>query len=116
MEEEKIIRNIIQIRSSQGITKRTMADALCMNEANYGRIENGKIALSYRMLAQIASVLKLSVIDIITFPDKYKQVDATKPQNEDQTEVLIQLKLKKEKKEQVLKLVFGENDIEILNR
>lgn len=38
MKENEVIKNIIQIRNLQGITKRSMAEALDINEASYGRI------------------------------------------------------------------------------
>ena len=111
-DEEKLIQNIVKIRSSKGLTKRRMAEALNLNEASYGRIENGKVALSYSQLAKIASVLGMSVIDVISWPDRY-----VKEKKEDEpVEAILQIKLRKEKKDQVLKLVFGENDIEILNK
>lgn len=113
MKEEKLIQNIIQIRNSKGFTKRSMAEALNINEASYGRIENGKIALSYRLLAKIASHFQMSVIDVIAYPDKYVK---TKITSEEPVEAILQIKLKKDKKDQVLKLVFGENNIEILNK
>ncbi|MBO7234127.1 MAG: helix-turn-helix transcriptional regulator [Paludibacteraceae bacterium] len=113
MDEERIIQNIVQIRISKGLTKRSMAELLFMNEASYGRIENGKIALSYKQLAQIASCLQVSVIDIISYPDKYVKLEKGQ---EEPVEAVLQIKLKKDKKDQVLKLVFGENNIEILNK
>ena len=73
MKENEVIKNIIQIRNLQGITKRSMAEALDINEASYGRIESGKIALAYSMLAKIASVFNLSVVDVITYPDKFEK-------------------------------------------
>lgn len=113
MSEEKVIENIIKIRNSQGITKREIAEFIGINEASYGRIENGSIALSYNRLASIASALHMSVIDVITYPKKYVEAD---PSEEEPVEAILQIKLKKDKKEQVLKLVFGENNIEILNK
>lgn len=113
MNEQKLIQNIIQIRNSKGFTKRSMADALHINEASYGRIENGKIALSYKQLAQIASCFGMSVIDVIGYPDKYVKAESA---NEEPVEAVLQIKLKKDKKDQVLKLVFGDNNIEILNK
>ena len=113
MKEEDVIRKIIQIREEHGITKRELAERLEMNEASYGRIESGKIALSFKHLAQIASAFGMEVIDILTYPKKFVEAG----QNDDeQVEAVLQIKLKKEKKEQVLKLVFGDNNIEILNR
>ena len=113
MKEEDVIRKIIQIREINGLTKRELAEKLEMNEASYGRIESGKIALSYKHLAQIASVLNMSVIDILTYPKKFAEITS---KEEEPVEAILQIKLKREKKEQVLKLVFGENNIEILNK
>lgn len=113
MEENNVINNIIQIRNNQGFTKRWMAEKLCINEASYGRLESGKIALSYNTLAQIASLFDMNVIDVITYPDKYEKKEFT---SEEPVEAILQIKLKKDKKDQVLKLVFGENNIEILNK
>lgn len=113
MDEEKLIQNIIQIRNSKGLTKRSVAEALKINEASYGRIENRKISLSYSQLASIASFFQMSVIDVIGYPDKYVKAESSE---EEPMEAILQIKLKKEKKEQVLKLVFGENNIEILNK
>lgn len=114
MEEDKIIRNIIQLRSIKDITKRDMARALNMNEASYGRIESGKIALSYSRLVDIASALDMTVVDLITYPDVYRRVDAT-DKNED-VETVLQIKIKNEKKDKVLKLVFGDINLEMLGK
>lgn len=110
--EEQIIKNIIQIRNSKGFTKREIAASLKINEASYGRIESGKIALSYSHLASIASVFNLSVIDLITYPKQFVE----QKEEEEPVEAILQIRLKKDKKEQVLKLVFGDNNIEILNK
>lgn len=115
MKEEDVIKNIIQIRNNQGLTKRQVAAAININEASYGRIESGEIALSYDKLANIASALGLSVIDIITYPYKYTLQDDSKHENSP-VEAILQIKLKKDKKDQVLKLVFGDNNIEIFNK
>lgn len=48
MDEDKIVQNIIQISNSKGVTKRSVAEALNINEASYGRIESQKVALSCR--------------------------------------------------------------------
>ncbi len=52
-------------------------------------------------------------IDIITYPEIYVSQKETKEEN---VEVVLQMKLKKDKKDQVLSLVFGENNLEILNK
>ncbi len=111
--EEQIVRNIIQIRNSKGATKKAIADKISMDEGNYGRIENQKIALSYNHLVRIARAFDMSILDIITYPDTYIKAGSS---TEDSVEAILQIKLKQDKKDQVLRLVFGENDIEILNK
>lgn len=113
MEQNDITKNIMQIRNSKGLTKRSMALEMNINEASYGRIEGGKIALSYSDLAKIASIFGMPIIDVITYPDVYVKKVA---EGEEPIEAILQIKLKKDKKDQVLKLVFGENNIEILNK
>jgi len=98
----------------QGVTKRSVANAMGINEASYGRIESGSIALSFNHLAQIASALRVSVVDIITYPDKYAKVENGVVEAEP-IEAVLQIKLQKSKKDQVLRLIFGDNDIELLN-
>lgn len=111
--EETVIRNIVKIRTSREITKRKVAEILHIDEASYGRIENGKIALTYSRLAQIASALSVSVIDIITYPDVYVKKEDS---DDEPIEAILQIKLQKDKKNQVLKLIFGDNNLEILNK
>lgn len=114
MEEQELIKKIIQIRKLQGFTKRQMSDLMNINEASYGRLENGKIALSYRQLAQIASIFQMSIIDLLAYPQEYVLKDEI--ENREPVEAILQIKLTKDKKEQVLKLIFGDNNIEILNK
>lgn len=111
--EETVIRNIVKIRTSREMTKREIAKELRIDEASYGRIESGKIALTYNRLAQIARVLSVSVIDIITYPEVYVKKDNSESEP---VEVVLQIKLQKEKKDQVLKLIYGENNLEIFNK
>ena len=111
--EEQVVKNIIKIRESKGLSKRRIAIELGITDASYGRIESGEIALSYNHLAKIANFYQMSVIDIITYPDVYvkKEEGVSEP-----VEAILQIKLQRDKKDQVLKLIFGDNDIEILNK
>lgn len=113
--EKIVLENITKIRQSQKVTKRQMASWLNMSEGNYGRIEKGEIALLYQHLVRIASYLKCEVIDVITYPDVYEKKEQ-KEERIEPVEAVLQIKLSKDKKDQVLKLVFGENNVEILNK
>lgn len=113
-EEEDVISNISQIRNAKRLTQSAIADALGVNTATLSRIESGNISLSYKSLAQIAKALNVSVIDIITYPDIYTKKDDNK--DKEPVEAVLQIKLQSDKKDQVLKLIFGENNLEILNK
>ena len=83
--EEQVVKNIIKIRENNGLSKRKLANELGINEASYGRIESGEIALSYDHLAKIANFYQMSVIDIITYPDVYvKKEEATPSKRTDE--------------------------------
>ena len=111
--QEAIIANIIKILRTKNLTQASLAAPLDVAEGNVSKLLHNKTKLTYDMLSHIASFLSMSVIDIITWPEKYVKVS---PPDAEPLEAILQIKLKKDKKDQVLKLVFGENNIEILNR
>lgn len=115
-DEKTAIKNIVQIRESKGLTKRKVADALNINEASYGRIESEKIALSYNHLALLASCFEMDVIDIITYPKRYVLSEEQTDSDSVPVEAVLQIKLRSDKRDQVLNLIFGDNNLEILNK
>ena len=76
------------------------------------RIMSGKLNLSLDQLEEIASGLKMSVIDIITYPETYVPKSSLK---DDDVEAVLMVKLKEGKKRQILESVFGNENLEILN-
>jgi DNA-binding Xre family transcriptional regulator len=111
--QETIIYNIIKILKSRNLPQACLAAPLDIAEGNVSKLLHNKTRLTYDMLANIASYLAMPVIDIITWPDKYVRKASSEAEP---IEAILQIKLKKDKKDQVLKLVFGENNIEILNK
>lgn len=108
-----IKRNIKELRIQKSVNQQEIADALNVDVSVISNIENGKRELKVKELEVIANVLGVSVVDLITYPKKYVEKIAN---DDEPAEVVLQIKLKKDKKDQVLKLVFGENNIEILNK
>ncbi len=108
-----ILQNIKAIRAEKGISQDYIAEMLKINQSSYGLIENGKRGMRYDTLLQIAITLEVNVIDIITYPQKWKPENEIKPTP---IKATLQIELNAEKKDQVLKLVFGENNLEILNK
>lgn len=111
--QAKIIANIRKILIEKHLTQADLAEALEIDGSNVNKLLQNESQLTFNTLATIAERLEISTIDLITYPDKY--VIAQSPEAEP-VEATLQIKLKKDKKDQVLKLVFGENNLEILNK
>ena len=108
-----VVKNIREIRLQKSISQSAIADELGVDVAVISNIEKGKRELRVSELEKIAKVLRMSVIDILTYPKIF--VESTSNTLEP-VEAILQIRLQKDKKDQVLKLVFGKNNLEILNR
>ncbi len=113
MLSETIVANIRKIMSEKNLTQATLADFAGTSESQFSKILNGKVQLSLWQLENLATNLSLRAIDIITYPLVYVESNQSDPEA---VEAVLQIKLKKDKKDQVLRLIFGDNDIEILNK
>lgn len=109
-----ICENIRKILNARGLDQVDLVDDVAIKESMLSNMLNGKRKMSVDDLANIARALAVRTIDLLTYPDVYeaRQVDV----EPEPVEAILQVKLKKDKKDQVLKLVFGENNIEILNK
>jgi len=111
---KNILENIEAIRKEKGLNQAVVAEALGVKQPAYSNYITRNSDIYFNRLSQIADALGVSVIDIITYPDIYiKKEDIIREQP---IEAVLQIKLQADKKEQVLKLVFGENNLEILNK
>lgn len=108
-----IIKNIREIRLQKSINQSVIADALGVDTAVVSNIENGKRELKVSELEKIAIALRVSVLDLITYPKTFVEITSNSPEP---VEAILQIRLQKDKREQVLRLVFGENNLEILNK
>lgn len=111
--ERKVTQNVRRAMSAAGFYQSRLAIEADIPEAALSKMLNGDQHLTLEALSKIASALSLREIDLLTWPDRY---DLAGDMEGGPTEVLLQMRLTKEKKDQVLKLVFGENNIEILNK
>jgi len=114
MISETIIRNLRKIMADKSLTQATMAGYADTSASQFSKILNGTVQLSLEQLSNLATNLSMREIDIITYPEIYVSKEET--QVEDSVEVVLQMRLTKDKRNQVLNLVFGDNDIEILNK
>ncbi len=109
----QVVENIRKILNIRDIKQAALAADADISEKAISKILTGTQVLSLDHLSKIAKALSLREIDVITWPEHYELADS---KDAGPAEVLLQLRLTKEKKDQVLKLVFGENNIEILNK
>lgn len=110
---DRIVGNLHKILRENDIPQARMAEYAGTTPSQFSKILSGQVKLTLEQISKIATSLSMSEIDIITYPDKYvKQSD----KQSEPVEAILQIKLQKEKKDQVLRLVFGENNLEILNR
>ena len=105
-----ILRNIDAIHRNKGYSQEYLASQIGLKQAGLSLIMSGERELKYNTLLQIANALQESVINIIAYPDKY----VLSKESNISTETVLQIKLDNDKKEQVLKIVFGEEAAELL--
>ena len=84
-----ILENIDTIRRNRGYSQEYLAMQIGMKQAGFSLIMSGERELKYNTLLQIANALQMSVIDVITFPDKYVMAKG----NGTSTEAVLQIKL-----------------------
>jgi transcriptional regulator with XRE-family HTH domain len=108
IQEEKVISNIMQIRHLLKLTQKDVGVGIGVTEASYNRIESGKIALSYNHLTRIASFFKMSVIDLISYPETYAP-----SKTQQNTKVLVELDVSND---EFIKMGLKDKVIQILNK
>jgi len=107
-----VVENIVKIRREKFISQEFIANALGVDTAVVSNIENGKRELKVKELEIISKALDVDVLYLLTYPHVYvrKGKDEPKPM-----EAVLQLKLTGEKRDQILKLIFGDSDLKLLN-
>lgn len=103
----KIYETIRTLRLEKSINQQIIADALHCDVSVVSNIELGKRDARFSEIEIIAKILHMSVIDLIGYPKKYVE----KTSEPDQIQAVLQITLPKDKKEEVLRTVFGSIDI-----
>ena len=106
----QVVDKIRKIMNDRHLTQAAIGDMMGTGESSASKLFSGQATITLDHLANLASGLSISVIDILTYGDNRKQADG------EPVEAILQIKLKKDRKDQVLKLIFGEHNLEILNK
>lgn len=75
---KKIILNIEAIRKEKGIKQSVIAESLGITQGAYSQYVWRNQDLKYNKIVDIANILKVSVVDVITYPDKYVPISEIK--------------------------------------
>lgn len=107
MFSEDILTNIRKIMQDRNLTQAAAAEFMGTSESQFSKILNGNVRLSLLQLEKFAKSLSMREIDVITYPKVY--VEKGRP-DEEPVEAILQVRLKKDVREKVLKTVFGEGN------
>ena len=115
---KSILSNIIKIMRDKDLKQSTLAERMGTTQSQISKKLSGELKISIDELSKIASALSdlnstIRVIDLITYPDVYQN---TKPKEREDVKAILQLELHENKRDQVLKLIFGDNNVEIFNK
>lgn len=105
---------IRELRESLKLSTYQVADMMKIPQATYSRFERGASKIDLERLELFAEVLGMSVVDVLVWPERFVNVrDLPKELKVYEPDVMIQIKVKAEKRDAVLAAVLGDN-VELL--
>lgn len=110
VEQKEILEKIKILRLSKDLSQYDIAEKMNLTQSSYARFESGKSKTDLETLIVFCKIIEMTLKEFFIYPDS-----VSNGPNEE-VKAIIQIELKKDKKDQVLKLIFGENNLEILNK
>lgn len=107
-----VVENIRKIMTDRNLKQSVIAEFADTSVSQMSKIFNGEVQLSLWQLSNIASNLNMSIEDIVVYPDIIN-IDKS---SHDKVKASLTIELDQDKKDQVMKLVFGKNSLEIFNK
>ena len=105
------------IRESKGFSTYDVAKMMHITQSSYARIERGDTKIDLDRLSIFADVMEMSIVDVLMYPERYINIrDIGKEINNVGPEVIVQIRVKEKKREEILRMLFGDSDVEILKR
>jgi len=98
--------------NDRSLRQNTFASIVGFPESKMSKILAGTQKMSVDDLSKIAISLNMREIDIITYPKIFRETEKT---NND-VKAQLTIELKDHLKEDVLKLVFGNSNVELINK
>lgn len=105
---ELIVNNLRKIMNDKNMKQATIAEYAGVTPSQFSKILSGQVQLSLSQLSNIAQGLSLREIDIFTYPDVYVKDGDQRSSTDD---AVLQIKLSKEKRDKVMRIVLGEDNL-----
>lgn len=70
----KILENVEKLRKERNFSQAELANRLGVMQSAYSRMITNTDDVKLSMLLRIADILEVSLVDIVTYPDKYEKV------------------------------------------
>ena len=106
-----LVENLIKIMNDKKLSKSSFAELIDFPEAKWNKISNGNQSLKVEEISKIAEKLQMREIDIFTYPKKFREVEI----KHSDLKAQLTIELKEDLKNKVLEMIFGKENIEILN-
>jgi len=105
------------LREDAGFSQEVMADKMGLSQSAYARFELSKTKIDLNRLSCFASQIGKSLIDVIAYPERYVNVDNIHKEIKNlEPDVTVQIKVIGNKRENILKTIFGDSDLELLSK
>ena len=119
-----VVNTLRKIINDKGLAQYVAAEMVGTSASQFSKILSGEVQLSLWHVSNFATSLNMSIIDIFTYPDIYVKKQNGEIAEElsvyrkppDEVKATLTIELKKDKRDEVLKLLFGDKNIEILNK
>lgn len=103
------------IREAANFSQEKTADLMKITQSKYARFERGASKIDLDTLQNFASVFDLKLIDVLTWPKKYVELNSSNNAgNGFKASILIELS--QDKKDFILSDLLGKNYAELLNK
>lgn len=106
-EQSEILSKIKILREKHNFSQDQMAEKMNITQSKYARFESGRTKTDLETLINFCDKLNLSLKEFFVYPDKLQQ-------NNNDLKAILQIELREDKKDQVLKFIFGDNNLELL--
>ena len=106
---------IKQIRENAGLSQEKMAEKMNITQSSYARFVLSKSKSDLNRIESFANALGMSVIDVITYPEKYINTkDVNEELNKKGPEIIVQIKVKENTKKEILNLLSKNKDLDFI--